>query len=85
MRTPTYYRGLTIGFEWAGLYIAGTKAQRREIRRKLHRMAESYNQLVLGIWEGFAGRAEQRADAILGGFAPRTINPHKLRRVLDRM
>jgi hypothetical protein len=85
MNDKTYYTGLSLGFEWAGTYITGTRADRREIRRKLHRMAESLNPLVLGIWEGFQDRASQRSEMILAGMAPRTINPHRLVHVLERV
>jgi hypothetical protein len=85
MRTRLFYFGRTIGWDMAGIYATGTHEERRAIRRKLARMSQSSNELVEGIWEGFADRAEQRADAILAGLAPRTINPHKLRRVLERV
>jgi hypothetical protein len=85
MNGPTFYRGVTIGWNWAVAYAAGTKFTRRDIRRKLVRMADSHNRLVEGIWYGFNDYAGQQADAILAGMAPRTVNPHKFRRVLERV
>jgi hypothetical protein len=85
MNDKTFYTGLNLGWDWAGLYITGTKADRRIIRRKLARMRESFNPLVRGIWEGFQDRASQRAGSILKGIAPRTINPHRLLHTLERV
>ena len=85
MRPKLYYVGREIGWDWAGQYAAGTRQERRSIRRKLARMADHYSAFVEGIWDGFADRAEQRAEAIQEGRTKRTINPHKLRRVLERV
>jgi hypothetical protein len=85
MRGKSWYRGHTIGWEWARAYAAGTKLERAAIRRKLGRMADSYNALVQGIWAGWSDRVEQLAPAIRDGRAPRTINPHKLAHLLERV
>ncbi len=85
MRGKSWYMGYTIGFDWARAYATGTRLERAAIRRKLVRMAESYNGLVRGIWTGWNDLVDQLAPAILEGKAPRTINPHKLTHVLERV
>jgi hypothetical protein len=85
MRGKPYYAGYTIGWDWARAYATGTKAARREIRRKLHRMAPSDNTLVQGIWQGFADLVEQLVPSIKSGQVARTINPWKLSTVLERV
>jgi hypothetical protein len=85
MRTKTYYLGRNIGWDLAGTYATGTRIERRAIRSKLGRLAASSSQFAEGVWEGFSDRAEQRAEAIMSGTAARTINPHKLKRVLERV
>jgi hypothetical protein len=37
------------------------------------------------VWDGFADLAEQRAEAIRAGAAPRTFSPFKLEKVLERV
>lgn len=83
--TNAQWNGLKTGAKWARVYATGTRADRREIRRKLHRMADAYNPFVSGVWEGFADVAGQWAADILEGRKPRTCNPHKLQRVLERV
>lgn len=84
MRTRLFYLGYSKGWAMATRYAAGTRAERRAIRGRLARLAESYSQFATGVWEGFNDLAEQRSAAILAGLAPRTVNPHKLARVLAR-
>jgi hypothetical protein len=85
MRGKTWYAGYTIGWDWAKSYATGTKATRASIRRKLVRMAPSDNRLVQGIWQGWYDLVDQLAPAILEGKAPRTVNPHKFSKVLERV
>lgn len=82
-RTKAYYAGLTQGFEAAGRYITGTKADRRKVRAYLTRTADNYGQFVQGFVEAFNDRCEQRIEAIRLGLAPRTIRPSKLGYVVN--
>jgi hypothetical protein len=85
MRGKSWYLGHTLGWNWAGQYATGSRTDRAAMRRKLCRMAGSYNGLVQGIWTGWSDRVEQLAPAIREGRAPRTINPHTLSHVLERI
>jgi hypothetical protein len=85
MNGRLYYLGFNHGWKLAAHYTNGTRAERRAIRCRLSKVSESYSAFIRGVWYGFRDFAEQRADAIQAGVAPRCCNPHKLRRVLDRV
>jgi hypothetical protein len=84
MNGKTYYTGYNLGWDAAGRYITGTKADRRKARGYLDRTMDSYNPLARGYADGFVHRAEQRIEAIRAGLAPRTVSPARLGYVVNR-
>jgi hypothetical protein len=85
IRGDLNYNGLKIGARWAIRYATGTRADRREIRRRLGRMAGSYGTFARAVFEGYELVAADLARGILEGRRPRSCNPHKLARVLERV
>lgn len=85
MRNKLYYLGYSKGWKLATRYATGTKSDRRDVRGRLSRLGESYGQFAEGLWDGFNDMASQRSEAIKAGRAPRTVNPFKLERILDRV
>ena len=79
MRPTSYYHGQNHGWTLAGLYLAGTRADRRQVRRYLDRVKDSSNPFVEGVRDALADRCEDRARAIESGAAPRTISPRLAR------
>ena len=79
-----YGKGHEMGWSDALAYAVGTKADRRLIRRRIRKGAESYAAFWQGYADAFSDRAEQRAWAIRSGLVARTCNPHKLQKVLER-
>lgn len=82
--TNAYGKGNAMGWADALAYTLGTRRTRKAIRRRIAKGAESYAPFWEGYRSAFRDRAEQRAEAIRAGLIARTINPHKLARVLDR-
>ena len=85
MRNKLYYLGYSKGWKMATRYASGTKAERRDVRNRLALLNESYGQFAEGLWDGFGDLSSQRSESILKGLAPRTINPHRLAHVLERI
>jgi hypothetical protein len=79
------YNGWRIGARWALAYATGTRAERRTIRHRLARMGENYSRFVAAVWEGFDCVAGDLAAEILDGRRPRTVNPFKLRNLIERI
>jgi hypothetical protein len=77
--------GYNRGWKLAAAYATGTRRERSEIRRRLAILNESFSSFSRGLWAGFRDLADQRSAAILAGMAPRTVNPHRLKNVLDRI
>lgn len=80
-----YTRGYGIGWDWGKSYAAGSKQVRALIRFRLRRMLSLDSAFVQGVYVGLQDFCEQRAEAIHAGLAPRTVNPHKLSRLAERM
>lgn len=79
MRTAAYYNGQEHGWTLAGLYLDGTRADRRQVRRYLDRVRDISNPFVEGCRDAIYDRCEQRAAAIEAGTARWTISPRRAR------
>lgn len=82
--TDGYGKGHAMRWADALAYTLGTRRVRSAIRRRIAEGAESDAMFWLGYRHAFADRAERRAAAIRAGLVARTVNPHKLARVLER-
>jgi hypothetical protein len=85
MNGKLFYLGYNRGWKMAAAYATGTRRQRGEIRQRLAILSDSFSSFARGVWSGFRDLAEQRSEAIRSGRAPRTINPFRLSRLLDRV
>jgi hypothetical protein len=85
MNGKLFYLGYNRGWKLAGAYATGTRQERSVIRRRLALLNDSYSAFARGAWAGFHDLAEQRSTAIRLGLAPRTVNPFKFARLLERI
>jgi hypothetical protein len=81
-----YYRGLSIGWEWAGAFGQASRQEKRRMVARLARMGEAYwNEFVRGVQEGIAGRADARYDVSRAGFNVRNIRTDRLAAAIERL
>jgi hypothetical protein len=84
MQKPEAYgMGHEMGWSDALRFVAGTRADRRAVRRRYRKSEESYADFWLAYRDAFRDRAEGRADAIKAGTTPRTIRPSKVYHLLN--
>jgi hypothetical protein len=80
-----YYKGLTIGWDWAGAFSKASRSEKRRMVARLARMDEAFwNEFVRGVQEGIASRAEARYDARRMGLNVQTIKTDRLAAALER-
>jgi hypothetical protein len=85
MRGVSYYKGHTIGWDWAGQFATATRAEKRLILRRLQRMTQALSPFVDGVWAGILDRAEGRYDALRAGVTARSNRTHRLAEVVERL
>lgn len=77
--------GTTRGFNDGRRYATGTKADRREIRRRIAKVkAVGGGEWCEGYLAGLTDVVEQRAEAIKAGLVRRSIRPTKLWALINR-
>jgi hypothetical protein len=82
----SYYRGLNLGWDWAGEFATASRAEKRALLARLARMGEAYwNEFVRGVQEGIASRSEARYDARKSGLSVRGIRTDRLAAALERL
>jgi hypothetical protein len=85
MKTKAEMVGFGLGWADARRYAAGTRADRRAIRRRLAKAAGSGHEFWNEYADMFARAADDLAAAILDGRLPRSCPPYKEQRVAGRM